>query len=39
MPSNKITFKTKIDLKIFGSAMVYFDFEGTADTKYQRSQC
>ena len=35
MPGHKITFKTKIALKTFGSAMIYFDFERTAETKYQ----
>jgi len=35
MPGQKITFKTKIALKTFGSAMIYFDFERTAETKYQ----
>jgi len=35
MPGQKITFKTKIALKTFGSAMIYFDFEGTAENKYQ----
>jgi len=35
MPSQKITFKNKIGLKTFGSAMIYFDFERTAETKYQ----
>jgi len=39
MPGHKITFKTKIALKTFGSAVIYFDFERTADTKYKRSQC
>ena len=39
MPGQKITFKTKIALKTFGSAMIYFEFERTAETKYQRSQC
>jgi len=32
MPGQKITFKTKITLKAFGSAMIYFDFERTAGT-------
>jgi len=36
---SKKTFKTKIALKTFGSAIIYFDFERTADTKYQHSQC
>jgi len=27
MPGQKITFKTKIALKTFGSAMAYFDFK------------
>ena len=36
MPGQKITFKTKIALKTFGSGMIYFDFERTAETKYQR---
>jgi len=35
MPGQKITFKTKIASKTFGSAMIYFDFERTAETKYQ----
>jgi len=35
---SKIIFKTKIALNTFGSAMIYFDFERTAETKYQRSQ-
>ena len=35
MPGKKITFKTKIALKTFGSAMIHFDFERTAETKYQ----
>jgi len=35
MPGQKITFKTKIALKTFGSAMIYFDFERTAETKCQ----
>jgi len=35
MPGQKITFKTKIALKTFGSAMIYFDFKRTAETKYQ----
>jgi len=36
MPGQKITFKTtKVALKTFGSAMIYFDFERTAETKYQ----
>jgi len=35
MPGQKITFKPES----FGSAMIYFDFERTAETKYQRSQC
>jgi len=39
MPGQKITFKTKIALNTFGRAMIYFDFERTAETKYQRSQC
>jgi len=39
MPGQKITFKTKIALKTFGSGMMYFDFERTGETKYQRSQC
>jgi len=39
MPGQKITFKTKIGLKTFGRAMIYFEFEWTAETKYQRSQC
>jgi len=38
MPGQKIIFKTKIALKTFRSAMIYFDFERTAETKYQRSQ-
>jgi len=32
MPGQKITFKTKTDLKTFGSAIIYFDFERTAET-------
>jgi len=32
MPGQKITFKTKTALKTFGSAMIYFDFERTAET-------
>jgi len=39
IPGQKITFKTKNALKTFGSGMTYFDFERTAETKYQRSQC
>jgi len=39
MHGQKITFKTKSALKTFGSAVMYFDFERTAETKYQRSQC
>jgi len=39
MPDQKRTFKTKIALKTFGSAMIYFDIERRAETKYQRSQC
>jgi len=39
MPGQKITFKTKNALKTFGSGMMYFDLERTAETKYQRSQC
>jgi len=39
MQGQKITFNTKIASKTFGSAMMYFDFERTAETKYQRSQC
>jgi len=39
VPGHKVTFKTKIALKTFGSAVIYFDLERTADTKYQRSQC
>ena len=35
MPGQKITFKTKIALNTFGSAMIYFGFERTAETKYQ----
>jgi len=38
MPDQKITFKTKIALNTFGSAMIYFHCERTAETKYQRSQ-
>ena len=32
MPGHKITFKTKIALKTFGSAMIYFYLERTAET-------
>jgi len=32
MLGKKITFKTKVALKTFGSAMIYFDFERTAET-------
>jgi len=32
MPGHKITFKTKIASKTFGSAMIHFDFERTAYT-------
>ena len=32
MPGQKITFKTKTALKTFGSGMIYFDFERTAET-------
>jgi len=39
MPGQKLTFKIKIDLKTFESAMIYFDFERIAESKYQRSQC
>jgi len=39
MQGQQITFKNKIVLKTFASAMIYFDFERTAETKYQRSQC
>jgi len=39
MPGQKITFNTKIALKTFGSSMICFDFERTAETKYQCSQC
>jgi len=39
MPGQKLTFKTKIALKTFVSAMIFFDFERTAETKDQRSQC
>ena len=39
MPGQKITFKTKNALNNFGSGMIYFDSERTAETKYQRSQC
>jgi len=35
MPGQKIPFKTKCALKTFGSAMIYFDFERTAETEYQ----
>jgi len=35
MPGQKITFKTKVALKTFGSAVIYFDFERTVETKYQ----
>jgi len=38
MQGQQITFKTKIALKTFESAVIYFDFERTAETKYQRSQ-
>ena len=36
---SKINIQNKIALKTFGSAMIYFDFERTVETKYQRSQC
>jgi len=39
MPGQKMTFKTKIASKTFGSAMIYFDFEQIAETKYKRLQC
>jgi len=39
MPGQKMTFKTKIAVKSFVSAMIYFDFERTVETKYQRLQC
>ena len=32
MPGQKISFKTKTALKTFGSTMIYFDFERTAET-------
>jgi len=32
MSGQKLTFKTKTALKTFGSAMMYFDFERTAET-------
>ena len=35
MPGQKTTFKTKVALKTFGSAVIYFDFERTAETEYQ----
>jgi len=36
---SKNTIQNKIALKTFGSAMIYYDFERTVETKYQRSQC
>jgi len=38
MQGQQITFKTKIALKTYESAMIYFETERTAETKYQRSQ-
>jgi len=35
---SKNNLQTRIALKTFGSAVIYFDFERTAETKYQRSQ-
>jgi len=36
---SKNNIQTRIALKTVGSEMIYFDFERTAETKYQRSQC
>ena len=33
---SKNNIQNKIALKTFGSAMIYFDFERTVETKYQR---
>ena len=36
---SKNNIQTRIAWKTFGNAMIYFDFERTAETKYQSSQC